>query len=1064
MKSFSILILFLLLQALPAHSMQKQSMLAGRVLDEGNLPLPGAMVNLVGTEYRTITDAEGIFEVSVPDGEYKLVISYIGMESWEMDISIPLTNPLVIVMIPSELELEAVDIVSTGYQTLPKERATGSFVFLDSQLVQRKVSTTILDRLEDITPGLQFNRGPQAAGDPISIRGRSTLFSNTSPLIIVDNFPYDGPLDNINPNDVASISVLKDAAAASIWGARAGNGVIVITTIKGQQERPLQVSFNSNVTLTEHRDLFYIPQMSIDGFIGIEEGLFSENYYLSRENNINQTKLSPAVETMIALRDGKISPQEAEAEMELHRNSDLRKDIQDNYLQNGINQQYALSLRGGGKHSGYHLSLGYDRIQADVKGNGGNRWTLASGNQWKLLGDRLEAGLTFNLANQNSQTTTTLPAGYAYDRLVDQAGNPLPIASSYSTRYISSVQDNGLQDWTYVPLNEIGMQDYNTKSYDFRISPSVEFALTKRVKLGLFYQYWTNTRTSRNRDPLAIFSTRDLINRYTQVGEDGTLSYPVPIGDILSTSQAEAYSHTFRPLITYTDVWKEKHFINGIAGMEIRDLEGIDWSNRYYGYQDDMGSSLPVDFVGRYPLYYNPGLQGNIISGISHVGNVDRFVSYYSNLGYDYAHKYFLSGSIRKDQANIFGVDANMRGVPLWSVGGGWIISKEKFAKIPHMPFLKLRATYGSSGNVNKRLSSYVTAQYVSFGQFDVIPDLRGAAVTNPPNPGLKWEKVMTTNLALDMETQNGVLSGTAEFYSKYSEDLIGEYSLPASTGQSNFTGNFAETKIRGIDLSANLRLLDRNQLKWSVAILYSRLKEEVVDFEKKPTVNNLLSSPYSTTPFPVVGRPLYGIYTYAWAGLDSQNGNPLGYLDGEPSDDYLEISRAATIDNLQYHGPSRPTSFGAFRNDFSYKGFNLSVNISYRFGYYYKRASIDYYALLRGEIGHGDYDKRWQSPGDEVRTDVPSLPGTADIRRNTFYSNSAALVERGDHIRLNDVRLSYTWTRGTLPKLPFRSAQLYLYAGNLGILWKASEDGLDPDYQTAKPLKSFSAGFKFDF
>src|SRR5690606_21227220 len=115
----------------------------------------------------------------------------------------------------------------------------------------------------------------------------------------------------------------------------------------------------------------------------------------------------------------------------------------------------------------------------------------------------------------------------------------------------------------------------------------------------------------------------------------------------------------------------------------------------------------------------------------------------------------------------------------------------------------------------------------------------------------------------------------------------------------------------------------------------YSRLKEEVLDFEKKPTVNNLLSSPYSTTPFPVVGRPLYGIYTYSWSGLDSQNGNPLGYLDGEPSDDYLEISRLATIDNLQYHGPSRPTSFGAFRNDFSYKGFNLSVNISYRLGYY---------------------------------------------------------------------------------------------------------------------------------
>ncbi|WBL43023.1 SusC/RagA family TonB-linked outer membrane protein [Algoriphagus halophytocola] len=1064
MKKISLLIYFLLLRAGYAHSMQQHTALSGRVLEAVDLPLPGAMVSLMATDYRTITDAEGSFSLTVPDGQYTLMISYIGMETVRKEISIPLAIPLEIVMIPSELELGTVEIVSTGYQTLPKERATGSFVFLDSQLVQRKVSTDILDRLEDVTPGLQFNRGPQAEGDPISIRGRSTLFSNTSPLIIVDNFPYDGPIENINPNDVASISVLKDAAAASIWGARAGNGVIVITTIKGQQERPLQVSFNSNLTLTEHRDLFYTPQMSIPDFIGIEERLFAANYYSSQENSANRTKLSPAVETMIALRDGKISPQIAEAEMAGYRRSDLRKDLQDHYLQNGINQQYSISLRGGGSHSGYHLSLGYDRMKSDVTGNGGNRWTLASGNHWKLLGDRMEAGLTFNLANLNSKTTTTLPLGYAYDRLIDQDGNPLSIGSSYSSRYIASVQDSGLLDWSYVPLEEIGMQDYVTKAYDFRVSPSLEFALTKSLKIGLFYQYWTNTRTARNRDPLGVFSTRDMINRYTQVAEDGSLSYPVPIGDILTTSQAEAYSHTFRPLVTYTDSWKEKHFLNGIAGMEIRDLQGLDWSNRYYGYQDDMGSSLPVDFVGRYPLYYNPGLQGNILSGISHGGNVDRFISYYSNIGYDYAHRYFLSGSIRKDQANIFGVDANMRGVPLWSVGGGWIISEENFAKSPRMPFLKLRATYGSSGNVNKRLSSYVTAQYVSFGQFDVIPDLRGAAVTNPPNPGLKWEKVLTTNLGLDMETQNGFLSATVEFYSKHSEDLIGEYSLPASVGLSNFTGNFAETRIRGIDLSGHLRLLDRKNFKWTTTIIYSGVKEEVLDFEKKPTVNNLLSSPYSTSPFPIVGRPLYGIYSYHWAGLDSQNGNPLGYLNGESSDNYLQITREATIDNLQYHGSSRPTSFGAFRNDLSFKGFNLSVNISYRFGYYYKRRSIDYYSLLRGEIGHGDYGKRWQNPGDEARTDVPSLPAAADSPRNNFYSNSAALVEKGDHIRLNDVRISYTWTRIDFPKLPFRTAQLYLYAGNLGVLWKASSDGLDPDYQTAKPLKSFSAGFKFDF
>lgn len=265
------------------------------------------------------------------------------------------------------------------------------------------------------------------------------------------------------------------------------------------------------------------------------------------------------------------------------------------------------------------------------------------------------------------------------------------------------------------------------------------------------------------------------------------------------------------------------------------------------------------------------------------------------------------------------------------------------------------------------------------------------------------------------------------------------------------------------MDLTMNLGWF-RNRFTWSTQLLFSHLKEEVLDFEREPTVTNLLGTAFSPAPQPMVGKPLYGIYTYEWAGLSPDTGNPMGMLDGEASEDYLGISRAATIQNLQYHGSARPTSFGALRNDFAYKGFSLSVNISYRFGYYYKRRSIDYYTLLRGEIGHGDYDYRWQKPGDEEITDIPSLPATADFRRNSFYSNSAALVERGDHIRLNDIRFSYSFSKGQQTWLPFRSAQLYTYAHNLGILWKASDDSLDPDFQTAKPLRSIAFGVKLDF
>lgn len=1058
-----IIMAFVLLSGQSFAQQNAEGKLSGTVKDTDGLALPGALVYLNGTDYRTITNEEGSFELSLPFGKYTLMVSYIGMENYRAEVVIPLSNPLSLVLKSSEQELGMVEVVSDGYQSLPKERATGSFAQLDSQLVQRRVSANLIDRLEDVTPGLVFNRGIYARNEPITIRGRSTINSDTSPLIIVDNFPYDGPLENINPNDVESITVLRDAAAASIWGARAGNGVIVITTVKGRAGQPMKVSLNSNVTVSEHRDLFYLPRMNNADFIEIEKDLFGRNFYRSMENNVNKPKLSPAVETLIALRDNKITQAEADALLTQYGNSDLREQITNYYLQPSLHQQYALSITGGSGNHAYQVSFGYDQNRADVIGNSSNRWTLALGDQWKGVNNKLELGFGINLANQNSLTQTAVPSGYVYDRLADSSGNPLPIAGNYSTRYVNSIENMGLLDWNYIPLNEIGELDNRNQAYDLRINPSIQYALTPELKVGIFYQYWRNLNTARNRDPLSVYSTRDLINRFTQIDADGNLLTPVPVGDVLDVSQSDTYSHTFRPQLTYQKEWGGRHRLNGLGGLEVRDLQGLDWSNRFYGYNDDLGLSIPVDFASIFPLFYNPGQRSSIPSGISHGGRVDRFVSYYANLGYGLENRYFFNLSARKDQSNIFGVDANMRGVPLWSVGGAWILSDEKFAKGTKIPFMKLRATYGYSGNVNKNLSAQLTAQYAPSFPFDLIPQLRQAGIINPENSRLGWEKVRTTNIGLDIETQNGFLSGSVEYYLKDSRDLIGQFSLPAASGRTSLNGNFASSQVRGADITLSAHWLRKN-VRWSSHLIYSSVREKVTDFEQIPTVANLLSIANTSMPYPIVGRPLYGIYSYAWAGLDPDSGDPMGFLDGEPSKDYLAMFRAATIDNLQYHGSARPTSFGAFRNEFSYGGFRLSVNVSYRLGYYYRRRSIDYNDLLRGIPGHGDFHNRWRVPGDEQRTIVPSLPATANLRRNDFYENSSALVEKGDNIRLNDIRFSYSLSRLQIKNLPFSGLELYTYANNLGIIWKASDDPLDPDFQSSRALRSISFGFRLDF
>lgn len=1057
-------LVILILYAGSGLAMQQSSgIIFGTIKDTDGLSLPGALISLQATSYRAISNEEGKFELTVPQGKYILLISYIGMESLRLEIDVPLLRPLDLVLKPNEQELTLVEVVSTGYQALPKERATGSFAQLDSQLVQRRVSANLIDRLEDVTPGLVFNRGIQSRNEPITIRGRSTINSDTSPLIIVDNFPYDGPLENINPNEVESITVLRDAAAASIWGARAGNGVIVITTIKGKNNQPTRVSFNTNVTIGEARDLFYLPRMRNSEFIAIEKDLFAKGFYRSTETNANRPKLSPAVETMIALRDNRISQQEADSLLAMYGNSDLRSQISHYYLQPTVHSQNALSITGGSARHAYQVSLGYDQNRSDVIGNSSDRWTLGFGNRWNSDDKKWEMGLSLNLANQNARTQTEIPSGYVYDRIADQNGNPLPIAGNYSTRYVSSLEGRGLLDWNYVPLQELGILDHQDQSYDLRITPSIQYTMMKGLKMGIFYQYWRNLNSSRDRDPISRYTTRDVVNRFTQVGPTGTLTFPVPTGDILDVSQSDTYSHTFRPQLSYEKLWNNKHRLNGIAGVELKDLQGLSSSSRYYGYQDNMGLSVPVDFATSFPLFFNSGIRSAIPSGISHGGRVDRFVSYYTNLGYGYESRYFLNLSARKDQSNIFGVEANLRGVPLWSFGGGWILSEENFAQLPKMPFLKFRVTYGFAGNVNKNLSSLLTARYNTVLATDLVPQLRGAAILNPPNSQLSWEKVNTTNLGLDIETQNGFFSGSIEYYIKKSDDLIGEFSLPAATGRTTLNGNFASSQVNGTDVNLTANWI-RTKFRWSSYLIYSTLKEKVTEYERIPTVANLLSISSTSMPFPMIGRPLFGVYSYAWSGLDPNTGDPRGFLNGEPSSNYLEMFRAASIDNLVYHGPVRPTTFGAIRNEFGYRGFRLSVNVSYRFGYYYRRNSINYFDLLRGLPGHGDFHSRWMNPGDEQTTSIPSLPATANQRREDFYINSSVLVERGDHIRLNDIRFSYTINKQQVAELPFQSIEFYSYANNLGILWKASNDPLDPDFQTSRPLRSIAFGIRLDF
>jgi len=338
------------------------------------------------------------------------------------------------------------------------------------------------------------------------------------------------------------------------------------------------------------------------------------------------------------------------------------------------------------------------------------------------------------------------------------------------------------------------------------------------------------------------------------------------------------------------------------------------------------------------------------------------------------------------------------------------------------------------------------------------------AAITNPPNPGLRWEQVHVIDAGLDLGSRDSLLQGSLDYYSKSGRYLIGATGLDPTSGNIQYTANVANMITHGIDLDLRTRL-HFGTVEWSSVALFSYVRDKVTRYlVQPPTIINFLN-PQFINPLP--GHPLYSVYALRWAGLDPQTGNPQGWLDGHPSQSYTAIINSTDYHTLVYEGPVNPPFFGSWRNDVSWNGWGLSANIVYKFGHYFTRPSIQYFALFYGSSqGHPDYDRRWQHPGDEQHTHVPSLlyPLT-DATRDSYYASSTVLVEKGDLIRLQDIQVYYDFARKTLSRLPVQTLRLYIYAGNAGLLWTANRQHIDPDALSSLPNpRTLAFGIKMQF
>lgn len=959
--------------------------------------------------------------------------------------------------------------VSTGYQTLPKERATGSFSKIDKTQFERQVGTDVISRLKGIAPGLSFDE--RNGQTKLSIRGRSTIFANAEPLIVIDGFPYEGDLNNLNPNDIESINLLKDAAAASIWGVRAGNGVIVITT-KTAAKSGITVETTANFSIGQKPDLYRNQQISPADFIDAETRWFNNGLYnTDLSNSTNYVPVSPVIRLLDRLRKGEITQGEADGTINSLKNQDLRQQLSEFFYRPSQLQQYNVAISANEGKNPMRFTVGADHQDQSLKGSAFNRLYL-NGKQTFIWGKSLRLNLNGQWIQSKTQVQQALSelivggpngrAAYPYSQLADGQGNPLALVKDYDNRYKEQQMAKGYLDWNYRPLEELELSNNSNTQSEIRLNGQLSYAILPYLTAVAAYQFenalskWQNLRNEQS------YFARNLINRYTAMSGT-TLQRNIPIGGILDQSNGSLKRQNLRGQLNFDRDWGQHQF-TGILGAEERELTNTSASARYYGYDDYLANSVTVNYRTAYAL--SPDSYGLIPDNNNITDKIERYRSFYTNLGYTYAHKYVFTASGRIDQSNFFGVRANQRSVPLWSAGAKWHIDRESFYRSSLLPKLALRLTYGYNGNLDRTVTAFTTAGFST----SPVTGQNGATIYTPPNPNLQWERIGILNMGVDFGTRNGILSGSIEYYHKNAKDLMGYGPLDPTFGLVSYKGNIASMRNNGIDAALNVKWL-RHKWQWNTSAMFSYTTDKVTAYYAQPTfaayftdasIEGNLVGQYA----PTIGKPLFSIYSRKWAGLNPANGNPMGYVNGQPSEDYGKLlsSIGQTVDSLVYHGRALPPVFGSLYNSFGYKRFTLSVNIAYKFGYYYRNSSINYNSLYSQGRGHADYGKQWRVPGDEQHTHVPSFSNAINSNRDSFYATSEILVAKGDHIRLQDVSINYRWPISAKMANYIKQLELYAYCNQLGILWRANNNGVDPDYPVQPLPKIYAFGLKFSF
>lgn len=1054
-------------------SVYVSSSMVGNQTDEKGI-LQGAMLG-------TTTDFDGNFELRVDPNIKSLVISYMGFESKTIELGNNTKN-LRITLKESSENLD--EVIITGYQKIEKRKATSAYAKVDVAEIEQAGVATVDQMLTGQLPGVmvQPTTGAPGAASKISIRGIATLNGSSDPLWVLDGIPLQGddipedfrdkdnidnlqssPIAGLNPGDIESITVLKDASATSIYGARAANGVIVITSKKGKRGA-MRINTNANVFVTQRPDFSKLNLLNASQKVDLELYLASRPDLTYQQNRGAVARILNNYNQYDVFQNNGFDAISSAAQNAINELRNVNTNWGKELYQMAVNQQYTLSISGGSENNDYYFSAGLFDEQGTTIGTGQKRFNITLKDNFSIT-DKLKVGVAlFGSQNRTSSYISgadayTNPAYYArhanpYLRLTDAAGN--------------YVYDPDLVERSDLNLNYNVLEERRNTAHEYKANSlksifNIDYDFNEDLKfstqLGLQLDFNSTEKVSDKNS----YYTRKYRQR-SEYSVSGGYDYYMPEGGIIQNWNADVFQYNWKTTANYNTTFNKRHELDLMLGTEFRQNKHTEIHTKGFGFNSNTLTTIPIT--------NELALKNSLFDTYKKTYNENVFASFYGTASYTLDRKYTVFGSLRYDGSNLFGVNPKYRYLPIWSFAGSWNLDKEDFmANIDAIDMLKLRASYGVQGNIDKSTSPFVVGQY---DNVSILPGTNEEAIraTNAPNPNLRWEKTTSSNIGFDLSLFNNRVFLTGDYYSRKSTDLIGLRSIPLENGYNFISTNWATVSNKGYELSINTTNINTPNFRWTSGLNIAHNKSVVEDIEIPE--NNLKPS--------LKGYSVRAIFALKTAGLDS-NGLPLFWKNGrkvtavefynlEEGVDGSQLSREDHRNLYTYAGDGMPKFTGGFRNTFSYKQFDLRVLTNFNIK-----------QTVRAEP---TYNPTQAQPGSNYNTDIlkagtgkyPALIGANSPGFNTnllyswyntydagnTYKDLDIWLKDISYIRISSIRLSYALPKKQLEKLRISGLNFNLEARNMFVIGTDYDGYFDPEtYGSlyAQPIpKIISAGF----